>query len=234
MLALSRRASQASRSLEQRPDAWPVVVDDREHRDVAQPGPVGAPRVLAQDALERRAGAGDRAPRLLVARVGLELDARRAEHLEGVLEQQQLGGRVQAGAAPRRAVPGVPDLDAAVAGRDVEVARRAGDDAVARAPRTAGACPRRPRSRACASQSSSVESPLTGPGERERRRVGPRPRPRVRRGGARRAAPGGRRRASRTIGSGRCTSRLLVRARGASSSTSRRPLVCAASSRSTS
>ena len=40
--------------LEQRLDARPVVVDDREHRDVAQPGPVGAPRVLAQDTLEGR------------------------------------------------------------------------------------------------------------------------------------------------------------------------------------
>ena len=50
------------------------------------PGPVGAQRVLAQDALEARADAGDRTPRALVAGVGLELHARCAEDVEGVLE----------------------------------------------------------------------------------------------------------------------------------------------------
>ena len=127
----SRRERLCEPLFEQRQDLRPLIVDDREHRDVAQPGPVGAPRVLAEDTLERGADARDGAPRALVPRVGLDLHAGRAERLERVLEQEQLGRRIDAGAMPPAAVPGVPDLDAPVGRCDVEVARRAGGDASA-------------------------------------------------------------------------------------------------------
>ncbi len=71
-----------------------------------RPGPSARRECLRRMPSKRRADAGDRAPRALVARVGLELHAGRAEDVEGVLEQQQLGGRVEARAAPGVAVPG--------------------------------------------------------------------------------------------------------------------------------
>ena len=49
--------------------------------------------VLPHHALVLRADAGDRAPRLLVARVRLQLDAHAAQRLEAVGEQEQASPR---------------------------------------------------------------------------------------------------------------------------------------------
>src|ERR671934_1015122 len=68
--------------LQQLPDPRPVVVDDRVPGRIADR--VRQHHVLAEDPLEARADAEQRAAYAQVARVGLELDAHRAPRLERV------------------------------------------------------------------------------------------------------------------------------------------------------
>ncbi len=64
---------------------------------------IGEHAVLAERAFVRGAERDQRAPRALVARVGLELDAAQAHRLERVTEQQQLALDVDAGTHAARA-----------------------------------------------------------------------------------------------------------------------------------
>ena len=80
--------------------------------------PVGHDRVAPEDALERRADAGQRVARALVARVGLELDPVGAERLERVGQLEQLRLAVRAGPLERAADPGPADLEALVLRHD--------------------------------------------------------------------------------------------------------------------
>src|SRR5205823_883225 len=85
--------------------------------------------VLAVDALEPSRECGQRAPRALVPRFGLELDAAAPERLEGVPEQKVLRLDVRASAPGGRIHPGGADLEPQVLRREAHVARRADGDA---------------------------------------------------------------------------------------------------------
>ena len=75
---------------------------------------VGHDRVAPEDPLERRADAGQRVARALVAGVGLELDPVGAERLERVGQLEQLRLAVGAGPLERATDPGPADLEALV------------------------------------------------------------------------------------------------------------------------
>ncbi len=158
------------------------------------PGPSARRECLRRIPSNVAADARDGAPRALVPRVGLDLHAGRAEHLERVPEQQQLGRRIDAGAMPAAAVPGVPDLDAPVGRCDVEVARRAGDDAPAEH-REGQARPRGSTPRGPARATSRASSRRRSARRAGRRRGRPRSPQRGLRDGARPAARAARRRA---------------------------------------
>jgi hypothetical protein len=87
--------------------------------------------VVAEDALELRGEGGERRPRALVRRLGLELDPREPEPLEAVLEHEQLRLDVDAAAPQRGDDPGPADLGAAMLGAEGREAT-ASDDAAAR------------------------------------------------------------------------------------------------------
>ena len=90
---------------------------------------------------------GERGPRTLVQRVGLELDAAAAERLERVPEQEVLRLDVRAGSPGGRMHPRVADLEPEMLRREAQVARRARRSSRCAGPRTARACPPRARRR---------------------------------------------------------------------------------------
>jgi hypothetical protein len=86
--------------------------------------------VLAQHTFLRRADARYGVARLVVARVGLEFDAKAAQPFEAIFEQQQLGGGIDRGPLPGRADEGPTDLDPPMFGGDRPESSRADDPAL--------------------------------------------------------------------------------------------------------
>src|SRR5688572_29406160 len=109
--------------LQPRAHGRPLGREDRVEGGVAQRA-VRTVLAVAVHALEGRAEALDGRPRALVGGVGTDRDARGAELVERVPEQEELGLRVDERPPPCPAVPGGADLEAPVSRCDVEVAAR--------------------------------------------------------------------------------------------------------------
>src|SRR6266508_6355554 len=100
----------------------PRRLDYAEHDGVAIRA-VGQELMVAQHAVLLRADPRDRLARAVVEPVRAKLDRDAAKHLERVREQQQLALGIDARALSALRVPGVADLEPAVRGVDVEIAR---------------------------------------------------------------------------------------------------------------
>ena len=86
---------------------------------------IGHDHVVAEDSLEGRADPEQRGARLLVERIGLELDPVRAEPLEAMLELEELGLAVRSGALGGGRDPRPADLEPTVLRHDAQEARAA-------------------------------------------------------------------------------------------------------------
>src|SRR5580658_3107312 len=97
----------------------PLGRDDAIDASIAE-RPVCGELMAAQDPVELRAQAFDRAPALMVEKMGSELDSDAIQRLKRVAEQQKFGVRVELGPLHALAIPGSADFQAAIDRIDIK------------------------------------------------------------------------------------------------------------------